>query len=142
MNFYRELVKITVEIWMAIFIIIFGYAIWDNFNVNDYNMAKLNDKTREVLISDNNNILFLHNVGKVDNDFKLFLKINKNNYSNNIDFIYDNKSINLDDFLIDEDSKYYYFNVDDIKFIPYETKEFSYKLLSNDVIDYEFVNTI
>ena len=142
MNFYRELVKITVEIWMAIFIIIFGYAIWDNFNVTDYNMAKLNDKTREVLISDDNNILSLHNVGKVDNDFKLFLKINKNNYSNNIDFIYDNKSINLDDFLIDEDSKYYYFNVDDIKFIAYETKEFSYKLLSNDVIDYEFVNTI
>lgn len=142
MNFYRELVKITVEIWMAIFIIIFGYAIWDNFNVTDYNMAKLNDKTREVLISDDNNILSLHNVGKVDNDFKLFLKINKNNYSNNIDFIYDNKSINLDDFLIDEDSKYYYFNVDYIKFIPYETKEFSYKLLSNDVIDYEFVNTI
>lgn len=142
MNFYIELVKITVEIWMAIFIIIFGYAIWDNFNVTDYNMAKLNDKTREVLISDDNNILSLHNVGKVDNDFKLFLKINKNNYSNNIDFIYDNKSINLDDFLIDEDSEYYYFNVDDIKSIPYETKEFSYKLLSNDVIDYEFVNTI
>ena len=48
MNFYKEFFKLTFEIIFAIYIIFFGYIIWDNFDLSNYETAKYYDNIKEV----------------------------------------------------------------------------------------------
>ena len=48
MNFYKELFYILFEMFFSIFIIIFGYFIWDNFDTTELNIAKYNDATKAI----------------------------------------------------------------------------------------------
>jgi len=44
----KDLFYIILEMSLAIFLIIFGYAIWDNFDLQQYKTAKYNDAINQV----------------------------------------------------------------------------------------------
>lgn len=166
MNFYKEFFLITLEICFAIFIIIFGYAIWDNFDQSEYNTAKYYDNINEfeLYIEDNDSYitlideekqseptkLYLHNISDKNNNTKLSFKINKDNkyLKNNAIINIDNNYYELNNLEFIEDDCSYYFIIDDIDFEGYETKEYSIKILlknnysNNESINYEFVTTL
>jgi len=134
------------EMCIAVFLIIYGYAIWDNFDVTDYNIAKINDKTNEVeMITkniDNNNKLFIHNIGKNDNVVNIQIKIDKEQLINNenIILIFNNKKYNLNKLDYGEDNKYYCYFLENIELKKYETKEYIFSITNDQIKNYEFIS--
>lgn len=165
MNFYKEFFLVTLEIAFAIFIIIFGYAIWDNFDQTDYNIAKyyddieyyeiyLEDSEDNVsLLAEENNReytkLYLHNINDKNNNTLLTFKIYKENITliNNAIIKIENEYYDINKLNYKEDENYYYFIIKDIDFSGYETKEYNVKILLKEqlenntinYLDYEFV---
>lgn len=164
MNFYKDFFLTTFEIAFAIFMIIFGYTIWDNFDKSEYNTAKYYDNIEyyDIYLEDiNNNIsllteennteyakLYLHNISDKNNNTLLTFKINKENTNliNNTIIKIEDKYYEINKLNYKEDEIYYYFILENISFNSYETKEYDIKVLLkeeqyniNNYIDYEFV---
>lgn len=142
MDFFREFMDITLEICLAIFIIIFGYAIWNSFNFFDYQAANIGDNIKEVEVMIDNNILYLHNIAKSDNDVNLLFKIRTNDINESNSFILEiqNKKYNLKKIERGIDKEYNYYTIDNINFKKYETKDYKFKILrdTENFIYYEF----
>jgi len=87
------------------------------------------------------NKLYVHNVGKRDNDIRLIIKVDKKTLAVKEDIIleFDNKVYNLKELDYGCDNKYNYYDLMNIKFNEYETKNFNFKLNNNEVINYEFI---
>lgn len=161
METYKEFFLITLEMCFAIFVAIFGYTLWDNFDQTEYELAKYYDNTNEYdiylennnnyisLLSEENSIdstkLYLHNISDKENITKLSFKISKEN-----EYLKDIAIINIDDKYYElnkleciSDDYFYYFVIDNINFLGYETKEYNIKILLKDNINkklsYEFV---
>lgn len=164
MNFYKEFFLTTLEICIAIFLIIFGYEVWDNFDQTEYNTAKYYDNINEFeiymedtqnyisFIENEKNIestkLYLHNISKNKNITKLILKTYKNdNYiKNNVTIKINDKYYELKKLTCIEDDIFCYLIIDNIEFKGYETKEYDVKILfnnnydlKNENINYEFI---
>lgn len=163
MNFYKEFILITLEIAFSIFIMIFGYTIWDNFDQTNYNTAKyydnieyyeiyLEDTGEDIsLLKEENNTeyakLYLHNISNKNNNTLLTFKINKENTNliNNTIIKIEDKYYEINKLNYKEDENYYYFILENINFNSYETKEYNIKVLLKEeqyntinYIDYEF----
>ena len=162
MNFYREFILTTLEIALAVFIIIFGYAIWDNFDLTDYHTAKYYDNVEqyEVFLEDNDKSisllsnentteytkLYLHNISDKNNNTLLTLKVDKENtlLINNTIIKIDNEFYEINKLDYKEDDNYLYFIIGNLDFNGYETKEYNVKVLikeNNDIneyLDYDF----
>lgn len=139
----KEAIYITLEISVAIFIIIFGYAIWDNFDLSTHEIAKTNNSTNEVEILTEENNLYVHNIGKTNNNVKLMIKIDKNVLSNTKNMILelDNKQYNLKELNCGSDEYYNYYDLYYIDFKSYETKNYEFNIIkdSDTLIEYEFI---
>ena len=74
MNFYKELTYLLLEIIFCIFIIIFGYIIWNNYDISNYYIAKSYANTKKVIIDidDTENIVLSNNENDVESN-KLYL---------------------------------------------------------------------
>lgn len=153
MEFYKDFLLTILEMIFAIFIIIFGYMVWDTFDQTNYEQAKLYSKTKEVLIDvdykDTYSILYLHNISGEDNNKTLSFKINKDNeyIKNNVILYIDNNFYELSNLNYIEDEYFRYYNVDNINFKGYETKEYNFKILlkeeiNNNYLNYEFVTNL
>lgn len=153
MEFYKDFLLTILEMIFAIFIIIFGYMVWDTFDQTNYEQAKLYSKTKEVLIDvdykDTYSILYLHNISGEDNNKTLSFKINKDNeyIKNNAILYIDNNFYELSNLNYTEDEYFRYYNVDNINFKGYETKEYNFKILlkeeiNNNYLNYEFVTNL
>ena len=153
MSFYKDFLLTILEMIFAIFIIIFGYMVWDTFDQTNYEQAKLYSKTKEVLIDvdykDTYSILYLHNISGEDNNKTLSFKINKDNeyIKNNAILYIDNNFYELSNLNYTEDEYFRYYNVDNINFKGYETKEYNFKILlkeeiNNNYLNYEFVTNL
>lgn len=141
MGFYKEFLLIVFEMCISIFVVVFGYAIWDNFDLNNYNVANTNDKIKFVEQLEENNVLYLHNVSKNENRIDLTFKVDKNQFNkkDNIILNFNNKEYNLESLSYVEDNDYYYFDIDSINFTSYETKEYNFNVINDDLLDYEFI---
>lgn len=163
MNFYKEFILSSIEIALAVFIMIFGYAIWDNFDLIDYNTAKYYDNIEyyEVYLEDTNNVsllenenntdyskLYLHNISDKNNNTLLTFKIDKENKNliNNVIIKIDNKYYEINKLDYKEDENFYYYIIENIDFNSYETKEYNIKILLkenqyniNEYLNYEFI---
>lgn len=146
----------------AIFIIIFGYAIWNNFDQTNYNTAKYYDNTKEVeiYIEDSKNYItllnnelnsestkfYLHNISDKNNNTNLLFKTDKNtNIKNNITLKINNNYYFLKELECIEDDNYCYYKINDINLKGYETKEYDFKIILNNIdknINYELVTNI
>lgn len=153
MEFYKDFLLTILEMIFAIFIIIFGYMVWDTFDQTNYEQAKLYSKTKEVLIDvdykDTYSILYLHNISGEDNNKTLSFKINKDNeyIKNNAILYIDNNFYEFSNLNYTEDEYFRYYNVDNINFKGYETKEYNFKILlkeeiNNNYLNYEFVTNL
>jgi len=153
MEFYKDFLLTILEMIFAIFIIIFGYMVWDTFDQTNYEQAKLYSKTKEVLIDvdykDTYSILYLHNISGEDNNKTLSFKINKDNeyIKNNAILYIDNNFYKLSNLNYIEDECFRYYNIDNINFKGYETKEYNFKILlkeeiNNNYLNYEFVTNL
>lgn len=140
----KEIFYIMVELCIAIFIIIFGYAIWDNFDLSNYEQALINDNTKGVEILTEDNILFVHNIASTKNKTKLMIKVDKNVLINTEKFILEinDKTYNLKELDCGSDEKYNYYDLYNIDFNSYETKNYNYNIIKSDkdLIEYEFIN--
>lgn len=155
MNFYKELFYILFEMFFSVFIIIFGYFIWDNFDKTEYQIAKYYDniKTVELVyesnidkgIQNNNTVVSVHNISNKINAKDIILKINKNNKLDDIKLDINKKNYSLDDLYIREDNIYNYYLIENINLIGYETKTYYIDFeLNNDnlLYDYEFITEL
>lgn len=165
MNFYKEFILTTLEICFAIFIIIFGYKIWNNFDQSEFEIAKYYDKFNEteILIEDYEHIvsfinddnvkktkLYMHNIDEKNISKNLLLKIDKDNTNikDSIILLINNDYYELNKMEVKEDDYYYYFILDKISFEGYETKEYEVKILLKDknlnknILGYEFITTL
>ena len=162
MEFYKDFFLITLEMCFAIFIIIFGYAIWNNFDQINYNTAKYYDNTKEVeiYIEDSKNYItllnnelnsestkfYLHNISDKNNNTNLLFKIDKNtNIKNNITLKINNNYYFLKDLGCIEDDNYCYYKINNINLKGYETKEYDFKIILDNIdknINYELVTNI
>lgn len=147
----NEIFYIISEILFAIFIIIFGYYIWDGFDQTDYNIAKYYDNTKEVdLVYEsnmdngyvgNNIVLSIHNISDKLNNKEIIFKLNKNSDLNNIminDTIY-----SLSDNYINSDDNYNYYLIENINLKGYETKVYFIDLnYDSNIYDYEFITEL
>ena len=113
----------------------------------------ISSKTKEVLIDvdykDTYSILYLHNISGEDNNKTLSFKINKDNeyIKNNAILYIDNNFYELSNLNYTEDEYFRYYNVDNINFKGYETKEYNFKILlkeeiNNNYLNYEFVTNL
>lgn len=150
MNFYKELMIILCEMMLSIFIAIFGYVLWNNFDNKKY-METINyDNTYEVEVAYENDCLMVHNVSRRDNNKDLMFKVNRfdsNLKNDDIILLIDGKEYDLSNLDYTVDDLYIYYIIDNISFNEYETKVYDVKVLSKsyDVIDslnYEFVTEI
>lgn len=144
MNLYKDCILITLEICIAIFIAIFGYSVWDNYNINNYYLAKENDNIKEVQIDIKDNTLYTHNMSKNNNKISLILKIEKSEFDKNkdIELIVDDYNINLHNKIKKSDNKYYYFNIKDINYNSFETKKNKFEIRNADLLNYEFLTEL
>lgn len=145
MNFYKKFLKYTLEICMSIFIIMFGYTLWNNFDNTNYMIAKSNSNLNEVQVYLDENKLYLHNISKNKNKKKLCIKIDKedNTFIDNTKIIIDDKVYNLTDYKTIEDEYYKYIILNNLDFNSYETKEYNVAIdtkITN--YNYEFTTTI
>ncbi len=150
MNFYKELMIILCEMMLSIFIAIFGYVLWNNFDNKKY-METINyDNTYEVEVAYENDCLMVHNVSRRDNNKDLMFKVNRfdsNLKNDDIILLIDGKEYDLSNLDYTVDDLYIYYIIDNISFNEYETKVYDVKVMSKsyDVIDslnYEFVTEI
>lgn len=150
MNFYKELMIILCEMMLSIFIAIFGYVLWNNFDNKKY-METINyDNTYEVEVAYENDCLMVHNVSRKDNNKDLMFKVNRfdsNLKNDDIILLIDGKEYDLSNLDYTVDDLYIYYIIDNISFNEYETKVYDVKVMSKsyDVIDslnYEFVTEI
>ena len=138
----REYILIILEMSIAIFLIIFGYAIWNNYDLTKHNIAIESDNTKKVEILNENSTLYVHNVSKKDNNIKLMIKVDKNILFNTEKFILEinNETYNLKELDYGCDEKYNYYDLYRINFNKYETKNYTFNInSSNDLTEYEFV---
>ena len=155
MNFYKELFYILAEIFFSIFIILFGYVIWDNFDQTQYITAKYYDNTNEVQITfesnidkgykNNNSIVSIHNVSDKDNSKNVILKINKENNLNKVGLDINKNNYNLQDLFLEEDEIYNYYLIEKAKLVGYETKVYFIDFILEDnnlLCDYEFITEL
>lgn len=165
MEFIKEFFLIMLEMAFAIFIIIFGYAIWDNFDLTNYNTAKYYDDAKDIemyLEDDKNYIsslnnednseyakLYLHNISNENNTKKLFFKISKDNIymKENAVLNINNNYFELNNLEYIEEDYFYNFIIDDINLDSYETKKLYIKILLKEEvikenINYEFTTII
>jgi len=141
MNFYKEFFKICFEISFSFFIIIFGYNIWNTFDLNSYQTAKYYENNKELDLLIDENKLYIHNLSDKDNTAKLVLKTNKEDISDNIVINFNNEKYYIKDLECKKDEYYCYYIINNIELNGYETKEFNYNII-NDNINYEIVATI
>ena len=150
MNFYKELIIILCEMMLSIFIAIFGYVLWDNFDSKKY-METINyDNIYEVEVAYEDNCLMVHNISRKDNNKDLMFKVNRfdsNLKNDDIILLIDGKEYDLSNLDYTVDDLYIYYIIDNISFNEYETKVYDVKVMSKsyDVIDslnYEFVTEI
>ena len=167
MNVKKEIRYLLFEIILCLFIILFGYYIWNNFDMESFIIAKsyenkegiildIND-TENIVLSNNEelvepNLLYLHNISGNDNTSKLIIKISKENtlFKNNTIIKIGDKYYNLGDLEYYTDNSYSYITLDEFNFDAYETKELSVKLITkNEVntdiynyLNYEFITEI
>ena len=143
MNYYRECIKLTLEIGLAIYIIIFGHAVWNNFDQTSYQIAQTNENTREVQIYTEAKNIILHNVAKKENNTKLILKVDKLEFENitTTELTLNNARYNLKDLEYNENGKYYFFEMQNIIFDKHETLTYDYSIEIDDnkLLDYEFI---
>ena len=141
MNYYKESIIITLEIVFTICIIILSYRIWNNFNINEYNIAQIKDKTRTEQLYTNNKELILHNISKKKNDTKLLLKLDKEQL-NRVEEAYlniNNITYNLKKMEFNEKEEHCYYEIRNINFNEYETIKYHYFIeTNNDILNYEF----
>ena len=167
MNLKKEITYLVFEIIICLLVIVFGYHIWNNFNLSNYEIAKSYADTREVIVAleDTNNIvisndensiedniLYLHNISGKENYTKLVLKLNKENelFKNNTIIKIDSKYYILSELDYIMDDSYVYITIDKYHFNEYETKELKFKLLSKDSkiditseqFNYEFITQL
>ena len=145
MNFYKEFLKYTLEICMSIFIIMFGYTLWNNFDNTNYMIAKSNSNLNEVQVYLDENKLYLNKISKNKNKKKLCIKIDKedNTFIDSTKIIIDDKVYNLTDYKTIEDEYYKYIILNNLDFNSYETKEYNVAIdtkITN--YNYEFTTTI
>ena len=155
MNMFKEVCYLITEIVFAIFIIIFGYFIWDNFDQTDYNTAKYYDNTKEVDlvyesnidngIINNNTVVSIHNISNKLNNKDVILKINKDNNLDNLKIDVNKEEKSLNDLYISNDDVYNYYLIENTNLKGYETKVYfiDFKLSNNNLLnDYEFITEI
>lgn len=155
MNLYRELFYLLTEISFSIFIIIFGYYIWDNFDQTDYNIAKYYDNTKEVELVyessidngliNNNTVVSIHNISDKLNSKDVILKINKNNSLDNLKIGINDDNYNLSDLFINNDDLYNYYLIENANLSGYETRVYFIDFISDNNIllnDYEFITEL
>lgn len=150
MNFYKELIIILCEMMLSIFIAIFGYVLWDNFDSKKYIETINYDNIYEVEVAYEDNCLMVHNISRKDNNKDLMFKVNRfdsNLKNDDIILLIDGKEYDLSNLDYTVDDLYIYYIIDNISFNEYETKVYDVKVMSKsyDVIDslnYEFVTEI
>ena len=115
-----------------------------NFDLNNYKTAILNDNTKNIEILNENNTLYVHNISKNNNETKLMIKVDKNVLINTEEFILEinNETYNLKELDCGSDEKYNYYDLYNIDFNSYETKNYNYNIIKSDkdLIEYEFIN--
>lgn len=143
MNYYRECVKLTLEIGIAIYIIIFGYAVWNNFDQTSYRIAQINENTREVEVYTESKKLILHNISKNKNKTKLILRVDKKEFDkiSKSELTIDDTKYNLKDLECKQNDKYYFVEMQNIIFDKHETLIYNYYINNTDniLLDYEFI---
>ena len=167
MNIKKEIRYLIFEIILCVFIILFGFYLWNNFDMESFLIAKSYENkegiilditdTDNIVLSNNEdiiepNILYLHNISGNNNTSKLIVKINKNNelFKNNTILKIDDNYYVLNDLDYYNDKDYTYIILDEFTFDGYETKELSVKLLTKDKVNtdiytylnYEFITEI
>ena len=143
MNFYKEFFKISFEISFAVFIMIFGYNIWNTFDQTSYEIAKYyeNNKEFELYVNEDISKLYLHNISDDLSCAKLLLKTSKDN-NTSFKIVLDNITYDINDLEIIEDNYFNYYKINEIDLNGYETKELDYKVENENQINFELVATI
>lgn len=145
MNIFRESFFLIIEIIFSIFIILYGYYIWDNFDQSSYNIAKYYDNTKEVQIAydinlDSNSVVSIHNVSDKLNNKEIYLKINKENKLEDVVLDINQRHYKLDDLYIVEDDLYNYYLIDNASLSGYETRVYFIDFFENkNLVDFDFV---
>lgn len=155
MNKWKEILYLISEICFSILIIIFGYYIWDNFDQTNYNIAKYYDNIKEVQLvfesnvdkgfKNNNSVVSIHNVSDKINNKDIILKINKENYLNNVKLDINTINYNLNELFINSDEVYNYYLIENINLNGYETKTYFIDfIIENNILlnDYEFITEL
>ena len=132
MDFYKEFFMILFEMCLSIFIAIFSYALWDNFDKTKYLELKKYNNLKEVEVYYEGNKLVMHNVSKSNNNKNLILRVNKNEYVvDNTKLLINGNKFDLSEFKNSTDDNFIYY-IDNINFNKYETKVYDVDILSND----------
>ena len=167
MNLTKEIVYTVLEILLCFIIIVFGYYIWNNFDLSSLEIAKSYSNYKEVLVDiddidniavlgnenfANSNTIYLHNTSSINNNVKLILKINKDNvlFKENTILKIDNNYYNLKELDYKIDNNYIYIIIDNYDFNSYETKELKLKILLKEEVsqnlgeylNYEFITQV
>ena len=133
MNFYKEFFMILLEMCLSIFIAIFSYALWDNFDKTKYLELKKYNNLKEVEVYYEDNKLVMHNVSKSNNNKNLILRVNKHEYVvDNTKLLINGNEFDLSEFKNSVDDNFIYYVIDNIDFNKYETKVYDVDILSND----------
>ena len=109
--------------------------------MNSYQTAKYYENNKELDLLIDENKLYIHNLSDKDNTAKLVLKTNKEDISDNIVINFNNEKYYIKDLECKKDEYYCYYIINNIELNGYETKEFNYNII-NDNINYEIVATI
>ena len=148
---FRDIFSIVLEMLFSIFIIIFGYYIWDGFDQTDYETAKYFDNIKDVEIvyesnidngyEGNNMVVSVHNISDKNNKKDIILKLNRDSQVNNLKI--NNVSKNLNEIFINSDDFYNYYLIENAKLDGYETKIYFVDVESDKFIyDYEFITEV
>ena len=133
MDFYKQFFMILFEMCLSIFIAIFSYALWDNFDKTKYLELKKYNNLKEVEVYYEGNKLVMHNVSKSNNNKNLILRVNKNEYVvDNTKLLINGNEFDLSEFKNSTDDNFIYYVIDNVNFNKYETKVYDVDILSND----------
>lgn len=167
MNLKKEIAYLIFEIIICTFIIIFGYYLWNNYDLSSLEIAKSYSDYQKVIvdIDDANNIvlsnneddietntLYLHNISNTNNSANLILKIDKDNelFKNNTILKIDNNYYNLTNLHSIIKDNYMFIIIEDYTFDSYETKKLEVKIITKEkpnqniaeYLNYEFITQI
>lgn len=148
---FKDIFSIILEMIFSIFIIFFGYYIWDGFDQSDYKIAQYYDNTKEVQLVYESNIdngyvgneivLSVHNISDKNNNKDVIFKLKKDIDIKNISI--NNILYNLNDIYINNDEFYNYYLIEDAKLNGYETRVYFIDIESDEFIyDYEFITEV